>query len=117
MPRKPIAKISASSSKKHSKKCPRIRLSDRSGRSDRSDKKSLTNPMPVKVKICGITNSEDAEVAIQAGADALGFVFYDRSPRKVSLETAAGIVRGLKPWVVRVGVFVNAPEDLVVRAI
>jgi len=73
--------------------------------------------MPVKVKICGITNSEDAEVAIQAGADALGFVFYDRSPRKVSLEAAAGIVRGLKPWVVRVGVFVNAPEDLVVRAI
>ncbi|PWU14765.1 MAG: phosphoribosylanthranilate isomerase [Verrucomicrobia bacterium] len=73
--------------------------------------------MPVIVKICGITNSEDAQAAIQAGADALGFVFYERSPRKVSVETAASIIRELQPWVVRVGVFVNAPEDQVVRAI
>jgi phosphoribosylanthranilate isomerase len=73
--------------------------------------------MSVKVKICGITNAEDAQMAIQAGADALGFVFYERSPRKVSVEAAASIVRGLQPWVMRVGVFVNAAEDLVVRAI
>ncbi|HOX58814.1 MAG TPA: phosphoribosylanthranilate isomerase [Candidatus Paceibacterota bacterium] len=72
--------------------------------------------MPVKVKICGITNLPDGLAAAGAGADALGFVFYDRSPRDVSVEAAAGIVRQLPPFIIKVGVFVNAPEDLVVRA-
>src|SRR6267142_4514426 len=77
----------------------------------------LPDEMPVKVKICGLTNLPDALAAAQAGADALGFVFCDQSPRRVSLETAAGIIRELPPSVVKVGVFVNASEDFVRRAI
>jgi phosphoribosylanthranilate isomerase len=73
--------------------------------------------MPVKVKICGITNLADGMAAAEAGADALGFVFYDQSPRRVSVEAAAGLIRQLPPFIMKVGVFVNAPEDLVVQAI
>jgi phosphoribosylanthranilate isomerase len=73
--------------------------------------------MSVKVKICGITNVPDALAAVEAGADALGFMFYAKSPRDVSLRAAADIVRQLPCFVVKVGVFVNAAEDLVVRAI
>lgn len=73
--------------------------------------------MPVKVKICGITNLPDGMAAAEAGADALGFVFYDQSPRAISIESAATLSRQLPPFVLKVGVFVDAPEDLVVRAI
>jgi len=73
--------------------------------------------MPVKVKICGITNLPDGVAAANAGADALGFMFYDKSPRSISVEAAATLIRQLPPFVMKVGVFVNAPEDLVVRAI
>jgi len=73
--------------------------------------------MPAKVKICGITNLPDGLAAAEAGADALGFMFWDGSPRRVSLETAAGIIRALPPFIIKVGVFVNAPTDLVYRAI
>jgi phosphoribosylanthranilate isomerase len=73
--------------------------------------------MPVKVKICGITNLPDGVAAAEAGADALGFVFYDQSPRGISIEAAAALIRQLPPFILKVGVFVNAPEDLVVRAI
>jgi len=73
--------------------------------------------MPVKVKICGITNLNDGLSAAEAGADVLGFVFYEKSPRFVSLEAAAGIIRRLPPWVLKAGVFVNAPEQLVSRTI
>ena len=72
--------------------------------------------MPVKVKICGITNLADGMAAAEEGADALGFVFYDQSPRHISVEAAAGLIRQLPAFVMKVGVFVNAPEDLVVRA-
>src|SRR5690242_10521982 len=73
--------------------------------------------MDVKVKICGITNLDDAKAAADAGADALGFMFFDESPRVVSLETAAEISRTVSPWIMRVGVFVNPAPQLVVAAI
>ncbi|HWX21885.1 MAG TPA: phosphoribosylanthranilate isomerase [Candidatus Binatia bacterium] len=73
--------------------------------------------MAVIVKICGITNPTDGMAAAQAGADALGFVFCDESPRRVSIEAAAAIIRQLPSTVVKVGVFVNAPEAFVLRAI
>jgi phosphoribosylanthranilate isomerase len=73
--------------------------------------------MSVKVKICGITNAPDALAAIDAGADALGFVFYDASPRRLTLRAAAEIIRHLPPYVVKVGVFVNASVDRVERAV
>lgn len=63
------------------------------------------------IKICGTTNLEDALVAVEAGADALGFVFYEKSPRNVPLELAREIVRGLPDGVEKVGVFVNQSED------
>lgn len=69
--------------------------------------------MSIKVKICGITRPEDAEAAVDAGADLLGLVFYDESPRHVTLETAAAISRVIPPHILRVGLFVNpAPEQV-----
>jgi phosphoribosylanthranilate isomerase len=66
-----------------------------------------------KVKICGITSLDDALVAVAAGADALGFVFFEKSPRNVDPEQAAAIIAQLPPFVQVVGLFVNAPLDLV----
>ena len=69
--------------------------------------------MSVKVKICGVTNLEDALAAVDAGADALGFMFYEPSPRNVPVKVAAGIIRRLPPFIAKVGVFVNATEETV----
>jgi phosphoribosylanthranilate isomerase len=57
------------------------------------------------VKVCGITRREDAEAAVAAGASALGFIFYPKSPRHVEPERAAALAAGLNVW--KVGVFVN----------
>jgi phosphoribosylanthranilate isomerase len=65
------------------------------------------------VKICGMTNLEDALVAVDAGADAVGFVFYEKSPRCVSVETARDIVANLPESVEKVGVFVGETAETV----
>lgn len=73
--------------------------------------------MSVIVKICGITSAADALAAAAAGADALGFMFYEPSPRHVTISQAAEIIRQLPPFIIKTGVFVNAPADFVTRAI
>jgi phosphoribosylanthranilate isomerase len=68
------------------------------------------------IKICGMTNLEDALVAVDAGADAVGFVFYEKSPRCVTVEAAREIVRELPEGVEKVGVFVGASAEMVIEA-
>jgi len=66
-----------------------------------------------RVKICGITREQDAVAVVQAGADALGLVFYPKSPRHVTLGQARRIATAVAPFVTVTGLFVNATEDLV----
>lgn len=73
--------------------------------------------MSVKVKICGLTNRADAEAAAAAGADLLGFIFAEHSPRQVSLAVVAELVRHLPAHVIKVGVFVNPLDGFVRQAI
>jgi len=64
--------------------------------------------MKTRVKICGITNPEDALVVVEAGADALGFVFVPGTPRFLSIDVAADWIRTLPPLISKVGLFVDA---------
>ncbi len=73
--------------------------------------------MAVIVKICGITRPEDGLAAAEAGANALGLVFCEASPRCVSLARSEEIARRLPPFIVKVGVFVNPTAELVLNAI
>src|SRR5579863_5787163 len=73
--------------------------------------------MSTRVKICGITSVADGLVAAEAGADMIGLMFYEQSPRYITLARAVEISRALPPFVMRVGVFVNAAEETVMRAI
>lgn len=69
--------------------------------------------MRTRIKICGLTREADVDAAVEAGADAVGFVFYAKSPRAVSVVHAAALARRLPPFVTPVGLFVNAaPHEL-----
>lgn len=70
-----------------------------------------------RVKICGITRAEDAQAAAASGADALGLVFYAKSPRHVTLQQARQVARAIPPFVTRVGLFVNSGKDEVQEAL
>jgi phosphoribosylanthranilate isomerase len=70
---------------------------------------------PTNVKICGITNVQDAELSVGLGAWTLGMIFYDSSPRRCSLASAQEIVAAMRRRVELCGVFVNAPLEEIVR--
>jgi len=74
----------------------------------------MTRP---RIKVCGMTRVEDVRQAVRLGADAIGFVLWDGSPRAISLEAAARIAATIPPFIARVGVFVNASPAEVERAV
>ena len=71
----------------------------------------------IPIKVCGITSLSDAEMVIDLGVSAVGFIFYDKSPRSISIEKAKSISNNISDSVHRVGVFVNNSFDFINRAI
>ena len=71
----------------------------------------------IPTKICGITNLDDANVAVENGASAIGFIFYEKSPRTISINNAKSISKHLPKTIARVGVFVNHEKDFIYEAI
>jgi phosphoribosylanthranilate isomerase len=67
--------------------------------------------MRTRIKICGLTREEDIQAVVAAGADAIGFVFYPKSPRYVTPERAAELMRAVPPFITTVGLFVNHTPD------
>ncbi|HEV7915370.1 MAG TPA: phosphoribosylanthranilate isomerase [Albitalea sp.] len=74
-------------------------------------------PHRTRIKICGLTREADVDAAVEAGADAIGLVLYDRSPRHVDVARAAELARRLPPFVTPVGLFVNAAPALIDAAV
>lgn len=70
----------------------------------------------MRIKICGITNFEDAQLCSQLGADAIGFIFYKQSKRYITFENTKNIISQLPFWVTKVGVFVNEDFETINRA-
>ncbi|MDB5798562.1 MAG: N-(5phosphoribosyl)anthranilate isomerase family protein [Paucimonas sp.] len=66
-----------------------------------------------RIKLCGLSRPEDIQAAVQAGADAIGLVFYDKSPRYLTAAQAGLLLAGLPPYITAVGLFVNASPDAV----
>lgn len=74
-------------------------------------------PLRTRVKICGITQLDDALAAIHYGADALGFVFYEKSPRFLNVQAAQAIFNNIPPFISKVALFVNADHNYVSEAL
>ena len=72
--------------------------------------------MRTRIKICGLTREADVDAAVEAGADAVGFVLYAKSPRAVTLDRAAQLARRLPPFVTPVALFVNATRQEIAAA-
>ncbi|WP_274381896.1 phosphoribosylanthranilate isomerase [Noviherbaspirillum sedimenti] len=79
----------------------------------RTERAAATMSHRTRIKICGLTRPEDVQAAVAAGADALGFVFYDKSPRHVSAAQAKALIAQIPPFITPVGLFVNASAEAV----
>ena len=74
------------------------------------------NSIRTRIKICGLTREQDVDAAVAAGADAIGFVLYDKSPRHIPIERAAQLARRLPPFVTPVLLFVNAAATEIIAS-
>ncbi|SFV68233.1 Phosphoribosylanthranilate isomerase [hydrothermal vent metagenome] len=71
----------------------------------------------MRLKVCGLTNAENAREVAMLGVDAIGLVFYEKSPRNVSITTAQEIIKNLPPFINKVGLFVNAKQSFIDKVI